>query len=160
MRRIFLLICLALTVTGCARIAQSNLNPMNWFGSSTVVRSDPIVRQRQPLIAQAPVAYADPRPLVLEVTELEVERTAYGALVRATGMTRADGYYNVQLTEEGYEGGTLVYAFRASPAPAPQQPGTPQTRRVTVARDLSARDLAGVSAIRVVAAGNARVTSR
>ncbi|EAR50664.1 hypothetical protein OG2516_06192 [Oceanicola granulosus HTCC2516] len=160
MRPTLPILCAVLALSGCAQLANSPLNPMNLIDRLAAPRPiDPA--NRPPLVTAAQrTTVVEGRPLVAAVREVALEPTGSGAILRATGEAAALGAYNVQLTREGVEGSTLVYAFRAEPAPGFQPEGTPATRRLTAAVALDAADLRGVTALRVVAQGNSRAVTR
>lgn len=144
------------TVLACllilASCGQSRLNPFNWFKRS----------------APAPVTLAveepeDARALVAEVLTLQIDPMPGGAIVRATGRTEVQGYWEAELVlREGADADPAqpVYDFRAFPPAGPRDVNTPQSREVTVAVYLSDIDLNGVQSITVQGAANARAVRR
>ncbi len=150
-----------IAVTGCARVAESRLNPFNWFGGSEPVANVDAAGNLRPLVTASMVRReVDGRVLIDSLETLEVSRNAGGAIVRATGVAATQGSFNAQLVPVAFEGGTLTFAFRVEVPQGFQPQGPVATRRVTVARVLDAGELAGVRSIRVQAARNARVSSR
>ncbi len=150
-----------LAVTGCARIADSRINPLNWFGSSTAVANVDAAGNLRPLVtAEMIQREVDGRVLVDSVDQLEISRNAGGAILRATGTMATQGGFNAQLVPVAFEGGTLTFAFRVEMPQGFQPQGSANTRRITVARVLDAGMLAGVRTIRVQGARNARTSSR
>ena len=148
---------LAAAVAGCG-LAQSRINPLNWFGRAETV---PAEGARNTADGALP-AYADPRPLVDQVTSMSVERTAGGAIVRAEGLPVRQGSHAVDLVPRNggvTEDGTLVLGFHAVPDPVAPQ-GAARARLVTGGLFLTDGDLAGVRTVRVEAARNAMVASR
>jgi hypothetical protein len=142
------------TVAGCNRVANSQLNPFNWFGQTTEER----VR-----VAQADPVEADARPLIAEVARLTIERTPGGAILRATGMPPRLGYFDAELVPLNRErpvDGVLEYQFRASAPAEATAAGTPRAREINVARFVSNQTLAEVRSIRVSGAANALITRR
>ena len=153
-----LAICAGLALSGCARIAKSRLNPLNWFGSARPVSA---AASGEPLVpADAMAVVADARVPIAQVTDVRVEREARGAIVRATGVADRGGVFNAQLVRRGVENGVLVYDFRVQLPPAAEPAPTVRARTVTVADRLSEGELAGISGVRVRAAGNALQSSR
>ena len=154
-----LLVIAAVSTAGCARIAQSALNPLTWFSASTpaAVTAEGGLR---PLVPAGPRGVVDRRPLVASVTDLRIDRAAGGAIVVAEGVVPTQGYFNAELVRAGLSGGVLTLAFRAEPPPVPAGPGAEATRTITAALALDPQDLAGVSTIRVEAQSNARVAAR
>ena len=158
MRLMTLTLCAALATTGCARIADSRLNPLNWFNRVTETRAPAV--QRPLLLPGEGVQIIEARPLIAEITELRIERASEGAIVRATGLAHATGAFNAQLTREGVENGVLVYGFRAEYAPNSQVAAPSNLRQITAAATLDAGDLAQIRAVRVVTEANALTASR
>lgn len=149
--RIILALIVVATLAGCARVAESRFNPINWFGRSErteVVITDPD---------------ADPRPLVAEIITLRVEPVPGGAIIRATGLPPRQGYYDGALLPVGREiaeNGVLNYEFRASQPLEQTRVSTQRSREVVVGRFVSDQTLAGASQIRVSAGGNALIVRR
>ena len=76
MKKVVMVTVLAgLTVSACGSWRESRVNPRNWFG-----RAEPV--QQEQLITDV----EDPRALVPQITDLVIERTPDGAIVRATGL--------------------------------------------------------------------------
>lgn len=142
---------LALGLTGCARVAESRLNPFNWFGGSETETT-----------TAAAVVETDPRPRVAQVTSLTIEPTPTGAIVRATGLPPTQGWFAAALVPETDEpvNGEMVYVFRAVPPEAPRRVSTVQSRELSVARSLSQQALAQTRVVRVIGAQNALVARR
>ncbi len=142
----------ALLLTGCG---DSGLNPFNWF------RSDP----QAETVADADVrVVTDTRPLVDQITTLVVERTPGGAIIRATALPPAQGWYDASLVslnpDDKAENGVLAFDFRAYPPEAPTRVSTAQSRELTAAVFVSDIVLAGVRQIRVNGARNTRTARR
>ena len=159
MRVLTLLLCAGLAVSGCARLAESRLNPLTWFPRLTETRAaQPAVRR--PLVEPGNrLQVIEARPLVAAVRDLRIERASEGAIVRATGQALGSHAFNAQLTREGIEDGVLIYAFRAE-YPAHSQPAPAALTEITAAATLDARELAGLRGVRVVAQNNALTASR
>ena len=129
------LILSTLVLSACGGgLRESRLNPVNWFGSSTSVKTEPgtvrtadgRVQQVNPLIGERGqsklIAKNRKRSteggsifdrnkdevyegsLVAQVTSLEIERTSTGAIVRAVGLTTRQGAYDVRLLPVNDEG--------------------------------------------------------
>lgn len=153
-----LLAALAITVAlaGCG---QSRFNPLNWFGSSKKTE----VKAGVDPLTGVPLPKADPRGTVATVTSMSVERSQDGAIVRATGLPPTQGWWDAALVAENGGKpvkGVLTFRFAIVPPPGPTPTSTPQSREVTVARHLSSFQLAGVRAITVLGAQNARTARR
>lgn len=140
-----------MTLTACGAIRESRLNPLNWFGRSQEARAD-----------EFGVAVPDEkRPLVAQVLGMTIEQTPYGALVRATGISPMQGYYDAELVARPVDDkGVLVYDFRLMPPPEQKPVGATRTREVTVAAHLSHIKLAGITQIVVQGAENAKSARR
>lgn len=149
-RAIILTLAMAAVLTGCARVSESRLNPLNWFG-----------RAKTEEVA-VPVEVEDPRPRVQQITSLAIEPTPTGAIVRATGVPPTQGWYGAALVPESDApvAGEMVYIFRAIPPQSPAPVSTVRSRELTVARTLSQQDLAGLRTVRVIGARNALVARR
>ena len=146
MKRALLLILITATLlAGCARIGQSKLNPVNWFGHARPVAPTTLY-----------TAPTDARALVAQVTALKIDPYPGGAIVRATGLPPTQGYWSAELVPRDVDDkGRLVYDFRIFAPTTPAAPGTPFSRRITVAANLSTIKLADVKTIVVQGANNA-----
>lgn len=152
--RLILSLCVLATLAGCARISESRLNPFNWFSGA---QSD-----AESFVPPDPVE-ADPRPLVAQVTALQVARTPGGAIIRATGLPPTQGFYGAGLLVEDFgepQEGVLTYQFRVVPPPETARVSTRQSREIIVGQFLSNQALEGVRVIRVVGASNVMSTRR
>ena len=140
-----------MVLTACGSMRESRLNPLNWFGGSREAQADEF----------GVPAKIEARPLVDQVVSMSIEQTPYGAIVRATGLSPSQGYYDAELVARPLdENGVLVYDFRLMPPPGPMPAGAPRTREVTVAAHLSKIKLASISEIVVQGAQNARSSRR
>jgi len=140
-----------MVLTACGSMRESRLNPLNWFGGSREAQADEF----------GVPAKIEARPLVDQVVSMSVEQTPYGAIVRATGLSPSQGYYDAELVARPLdENGVLVYDFRLMPPPGPTPAGAPRTREVTMAAHLSKIKLASISEIVVQGAQNARSSRR
>lgn len=147
-------LCLFFALGACSGVSESRLNPFNWFSGA---ESEEIAAAPQDGVVQ------DPRPLVARVTDLQLERVRGGAILRATGVTPTQGWWNAALVPESREGvadGVLSLRFVAVPPPRPTRISTPQSREVTVAVRLRDSDLRGVRELRVVGAENRQSARR
>lgn len=150
MRSLTAALIVLLVLTSCGAVRDSRLNPFNWFG-----RSEPTET------IQTVVKPQDPRLLVEDVTEMKVESYSGGAIVRATGITPTQGWWDAELVElETDEPGHLILEFRLFPPLVEQGVNTPRSREVTVATTLSPSRLENISRITVQGTKNARTTRR
>ncbi len=147
---IIAVLVVATTLGGCARIAQSRLNPLNWFGPSTPA-----------VVTTLYVPPEENRPLIAQVTQVKVEPYPGGAIVRATGLPPTDGYWNAELVAQPVDDqGRLVFEFRIFPPLEVVSIGTPYTRQINVAAAVSTIKLQGVSSIVVQGQSNALSSRR
>ncbi|MEL6609025.1 MAG: hypothetical protein AAFO93_08955 [Pseudomonadota bacterium] len=138
-------VALVLATSGCARLAESSLNPMNLFNRDKAEQP----REIRPLVPeQKVVRVVDARAVAQSLSALEITPVNSGALVRATGSMGTAGAYGAQLVTVGVEGSTLILALRAFT-------GGAGGSTVTVGRFLSNEELAGVRNIRVTSQTNA-----
>ena len=170
MRRPLSALVIAATVlTACGTVRDSRLNPFNWFGGSreVAVEADagprnPLMPSRNRLLAREDEVYAGVP--IDTVTGLEIERTLSGAILRATGVARQQGPYDVRLTPQQPDGvpveGVLSYSFDVVYPRTPRPVGTERSRRVVAAVSLTHDELEGVRVIRVLGARNARESRR
>jgi hypothetical protein len=154
--RIVLALLVVTTAAGCGRIADSRINPFNWFGRGERVAM--VDAEGLPIVIDA-------RSLMTEVAALTIERAPGGAIIRATGLPPTQGYWDgglvpVDRDERPDDRGILSYEFRVFAPTAPQRASTRQSREVVVGRFVSNQTLEGVREIRVIASGNARSARR
>lgn len=148
MLRSLLVLSLILTLGAC----ESRLNPLNWFGGDREerIRVDPD--------ATGPAAAAlDPRALVTEITQLSIEQTTTGAIIRATGVTPAQGYFDAGLRQIERTDTALVYEFRAAEPEGNLQQGL---QTIAAGETLSVGELQGIRSITVIARNNRRTVTR
>jgi hypothetical protein len=144
-----------------------SLNPFTWFGNSeTVDVADAAAVQGQVILPSlAPrkgyVDFTDTRPMISNVTSLSSERSPDGAIIRASGVVPALGYYDAQLVKITPEKpGQLLYQFRARPPEGSTALGAARQRDITATVFLTLQQLESIREIKVLAAENARVTRR
>lgn len=149
-RALILALGCALTLSACARISESRLNPFNWFGDSEETTSVAVEVE------------TDPRPLVAQVTTLVVEQTPTGAIIRATGLPPTQGWFEAELvpqTDKPFDG-VWSFEFRIVPPIEPQRISTVRSREVTVGYAISPFELAATREVRVIGAQNIRTARR
>ncbi|MCF7700651.1 hypothetical protein [Loktanella sp. M215] len=153
-----LLLIATLATTGCARIADSRLNPLNLFKGSGAVPRDADGNVK-PLVTARDLAVADDsRTLIASVDTVTLENVPGGAVLRATGRAAGQGFYDAGLVPLAGSDGTLVYEFRVR-APATQPAGlTPQ--QITVATKIDSATLGRATSIIVMAAQSGRSVGR
>lgn len=148
------LMALPLLVASCG-ISETRLNPFNWFGGSEETTSAEPVQV---------VERADPRPLVAEITQLVIERTPGGAIVRVTGLPPTQGWHGAALVNVNPDGeafdGVMSYSLRALAPESPTRVSTRQSRELTAAVFINSTTLAGVRVIQVTGSQNSRIARR
>ncbi|MBI1416894.1 MAG: hypothetical protein GC146_06695 [Limimaricola sp.] len=145
LRPVILLVCAALALSACAKVAGSRLNPMNWFGHGAAVVAP--TAAEVPLVPADRVQTIDSRVPVEQVLSAALDRTPNGAILRATGQAAGLGYYNAQLVAVDSPSGTLTFELRAEAPTGATAGGAAAARQITVATSLSSADLAGISRI-------------
>lgn len=157
LRRFALPILLSGLVVGLSACGgAANLNPFNWFRSDGV-KEVAVIPEGGFLEDQ------DNRGLVTQVADLQILRSAGGAIIRAKGVPPRLGYWDAQLVAENRGravDGVLTYMFRISEPPYRTIAGRPKQREVYVGRFISDARLQGVRSIRVVGERNSRSASR
>jgi len=126
-----------MTLSACGRVADSRLNPLNWFGRESV----------ETVAANAEVI-TDGRQLVDQVTELAVDATPEGAIIRAVGLPPVQGFWDAELVRvESADPSLAVYEFRVLPPLVRRAQSTPQSREIIAGAALSNRQLASIRSI-------------
>lgn len=163
----------ALLASTLALGACGSLNPFNWGSNDAPPTSDATaISPTNPLIPTSTGLFSRKPPEIIQyagtpvaqVTELVIERTPGGVIVRAKGVAQTPGAFLAQLTPvtEGEEpiDGVLTYRLEAIKPPATRNPPPPITQELTVARALTRQQLVQVNTIRVESATNALVSRR
>ena len=148
----------ALTLGACGRVAESRLNPFNWFG-----RSEPVAATTLAPAGGYAELPQDGRLTVAQVTALEITRTPGGALLVARGLPPTQGWWDAELVAlDGGEPaeGVLTFAFRVAEPPEARRVSTPQSRELTAGVFLTDQTLEGVRRIVVQGSGNSRAVTR
>jgi hypothetical protein len=149
-RSLSILLIVMLSLSGCAKIAASKFNPLNWFGPARPAATMTLY-----------VPPAENRLLVAQVLTMKVERNANGAIVRATGLPTSQGWWEAELVTLAQDDPTkIVLEFRLYPPVVPAPAGTQASREVTVALALSTVKLDGVRSIEVRGETNALTSKR
>jgi hypothetical protein len=145
---------MVLALGACGGSGWSRLNPMTWFSNDEVETLAP---------ASGWETSTDRRALVPVVREMEVLRVPEGAIVRATGVTATQGWWDVELrpvNDEVPVDGALIYEFVLAGPRGATGTGTEQSRTVTAGVKVSNYTLAGVRRIVVRGAQNAQSVRR
>lgn len=118
-----------------------------WPDSLSFRRDEP-----QAELAPEPV---DQRPIVAQVTDLVVDRTPSGVILRVKGLPPRQGYYDGELVPVPSEDeGVLAYQLHAQPPHYETPASTTRSREFVVARFLSNDNLTGIRTIRVSGSSN------
>ena len=164
-RQVLLSGLVVLGLSGCATMSTSKLNPFNWFGKSEAVTTSVDGQSVTVLKSLAPRKgfpdFVDTRPLIPAIADMSIARSTTGAIVTATGLVPALGYYDAQLVPVPSEAaGTLTYDFRVRAPQTSPGLGTAQQRRITAAYSLTFPELEGVKRIVVRGANGSRQIRR
>lgn len=156
-----IMLCAAVALTGCSRVAESPFNPLNWLSGGPAVAAVDADGNLKPLVPEAAqIAAIDNRPLIDSVTDVALNPTPDGVIVTATGLADTQGQYNAQLVPIRFDGGALTLGFRVVRPDGFAAAGPVATRTITVARVLKNADLVGVRQIIVQGARNSLGRSR
>ena len=136
-RPLALLLVASVAVSGCSRISNSKINPMNWFGSKSETAVIYEAGQAPALVPTRGAATVDQRVLIESISAVELARMPSGAILRATGLAASQGAYNAELVFVGAEGATATYDFRIETPSGVQVQGAAATREVTAAEVIS-----------------------
>lgn len=150
-----ILFVVAVLLQGCSGFSESGANPGNWFDSTPSTTLEPEDGYEQ--------EFVDTRPLVSDITELHVEQTLGGVIVRAIGLPPTQGYWDASLVPVNATDASssqLIFDFRVRPPLSPGAVGTAQSREVEVGTFVSNKQLEGVRQVVVVAASNSRTRNR
>lgn len=143
MRLIAVMLVSAVALGGCARLSESRVNPLNWFGGEREARAQQ-PQQVDPLVPQEKVVQTvDGRPLVASLSSMEITPTQGGILVRASGSAAQAGAFSAELTTASVSATEIVLDMRAF-----QGNGTGDGR-VTVARFFTEGELGSARTITV-----------
>ena len=142
----------AMVVTLILSACSTRLNPLNWFGRD---RSETVSTVVDPNVTR------DGRRFVSQVTELAVDATPNGAIVRAVGLPATQGYWDAELVRvASQDPSAVIYEFRVVPPFERRRQSTQQSREIIAGAELSNAALRGVRSISVVGAGNRRTVRR
>ncbi len=145
---------LALSAMALGACGESRLNPLNWFERAP--------KGEAVAALPAPDAY-DPDTLVAQVIDLQIDPTAGGAIIRATGLPPTQGYWGAALVPANGglpQDGVLIYLFRIQRLPGLERAGNRQSREVIAATGISGIALRDIAAVRVIAATNTLISRR
>ncbi|MEM9576247.1 MAG: hypothetical protein AAF999_04445 [Pseudomonadota bacterium] len=140
-------------------------NPVNWFGNDApdesvlepIDEANPLIPQRTGIFQSrnTPAPYLG--TTIDAVADLTLERVPGGLIIRATGQSARFAAFNARLTPSNEDevpvDGVLTYQLQAQYTQVSS--GTPESRQVIVARQLTDQELQGARTIRVEGLQNA-----
>lgn len=141
---------------------QTNNPLIDTRGGNQLVRRNVTTVQRTGLLRRRNKQVQYEGTLVDEVTDLVVERTPTGAIVRVTGLPNREGAFDVRLLRVNLDGpvdGVLEYTLNAI-QPVQTRVGTQRTREVKAGAFIGNALLEDVREIRVSAERNVLSTRR
>ena len=158
------LVISSMVLSGCSRLRDSRLNPGNWFGGGSSRPVASAASETNPLIPrETRIRRRDRREVytgtpVDQVTDVRIETTTAGAIVRVTGVSLQQGAYDVRLVADNdgdpVNGVLTMRLMAVQPRDTPQ--GSPRLRTLHAGRFVSNNDLAISNTIRVIGARNER----
>lgn len=167
--RIFLSLLLvsSFLLSACAGWRDARVNPSNWFGGGrsaarAAAEADVPPEEVNPLLpTQTSILTRDRREkydgiMASQVTDLAIERTTTGAIVRVTGLSALQGAYDIRLVPEN-DGdpvdGVLTFSLKAV-QPDDQGPGSALARTLRAGAYVSSDTLARTETVQVNAGTN------
>jgi len=160
LRKLAIVVGLAAALSGCARVSESRLNPLNWFNPAPATTNEAAI-QRKPLVpTQTEVTVVDARVLIESLVSASLETSGSGAILRATGVAASQGYFNAELVLVGASNGVLTYDFSVERPAGYEAVGSANSRQITVATVIDAAVLRGVKAVDVRGANGTKRLSR
>ncbi|MFY0595772.1 MAG: hypothetical protein JXQ85_05015 [Cognatishimia sp.] len=167
-RTLGILLVSSIALTSCGRVAESRLNPFNWFGRAEKVdvpqeKVNPLIPQKRQSIFERRGADEYPGTVVLTINDVKIERVSGGAIIRVLGTAQTQGAFETRLTPENDEelpvDGVLTYRLEAI-QPTGFRQGPERSREINIARFRTTQDLNGVRTIRIVGQNNAMQVRR
>jgi hypothetical protein len=105
--------------------------------------------------------FVDTRLFVPAVSNISISPTTSGAIITATGLVPSLGYFDAQLVPTTQRGAAdMVLEFRIRAPKSNPGTGTAKQREVTVARSISAAELATLRTVTVQTASGSRTIRR
>jgi len=165
-KTISVLLVSTLVLTACSSWRNSRANPSNWFSGSSSSAEPVSTDDANALIPEATETTGlfsakeaeDTSVLIATINELQIDPTPHGAIIYSTGTAARQGAFDARLTrvesEENEKNGVMEFAFRVNYPFTPTAQGTPRSRLVSDATNVSRQDLEGIRLIRVVGQQN------
>jgi hypothetical protein len=170
-RRVFLSLATVSVLAGCGGFRQSRANPRNWFGRSRSRRraaepasenTNPLIPEREDTIFRRNRKEVYEGTPVDQVTQMVIEPTSDGGIIKVTGLSLRQGAFDVRLISDS-DGepvnGVLEYRLMALQSEEGAQ-GSERARTVTAGEFVSAQKLERANVIRVIGARNEQVSRR
>jgi len=161
----------SMVLAGCGGLRDSRANPANWFGksksrpvaSASPETVNPLIPEQEDSIFRRNKAEVYDGTPVDQITDLRIERTSDGAIIRVIGQSAQQGAFDVRLVPDNKDSrpvnGVLSYKLMAlQPDNTPQGPAVART--VQAAQFISTQTLDQARTITVTGARNARSSSR
>jgi len=160
----------SMALAGCGGLRDSRVNPANWFGKSqsrpvaaAPETVNPLIPEEEDSIFRRNKAEVYNGTPVDQITDLRIERTSDGAIIRVIGLSAHQGAFDVRLVPDDKDerpvNGVLSYKLLAL-QPQTQPPGSQRARTVQAAQFISTQTLDQARTITVTGARNARSSSR
>lgn len=157
-----LLLVSSFLLSACSGWRDARVNPSNWFGGGRAAKTDVPPEEINPLLpTQTSILTRDRREkydgiMVAQVTDLAIERTTTGAIVRVTGLSTFQGAYDIRLVPENGGDpvdGVLTFSLKAV-QPDDQGPGSALARTLRAGVYVSSNTLARTETLQVNAGTN------
>lgn len=171
MRSLLMLLTISgLALSGCSSNRDTSADPANWFGDSQMAGSgtlgqaaaNPLIPERSTSIFRRKTdAETYTGTPIYAVQNVVIEKSAGGAIIKATGISLRQGAFDVRLMPENKGipiDGMLTFTMHAVQRDDTPQ-GPEQTRRVSAGKFVSSKTLDHVRGVQVVSQTTA-VTSR
>ena len=173
MRRfLVVLVISSVALTGCGRLRDSKVNPINWFGNGKPrpvataqtgagTQTNPLIPTKRASIFRknkTEVYFGTP---VDQISSISVENLPSGAIIHVTGISLRQGAHDVRLTSTSKAepvDGVLTFTL-AAVQPQDQPQGAQLARTIHAAQFVSTEDLENTTVIRIVGDRNV-VTSK
>lgn len=164
-----LLLVSSFLLSACSAWRDSRVNPSNWFGSGRAApatsaeaeNANPLIPTQRNVLRRNRAERYD-GIMVAEVTDLVIEPTSTGAIVRVTGRSSLMGAHDVRLVPDN-DGdpvdGVLSYALMAV-QPEDQGIGSDRARTLRAGAYVSSNTLAATQTVEVRAGTNSLSTRR
>ena len=178
-----ILLISAMTLAGCGGLRDSRANPSNWFGKKNAVEKSvqtktAEIQPSNPLIPDPTFKKQNARninsvkktgifrrrnkitpyegTLVGQVTDIDIEPTGKGSIIRITGISDRNGIYDVRVISDNDDkpvDGVLTFSRKAL-QPINKPSGAVRSRTIHTAQFITNQVLEETKVIRVIGAHN------